>query len=197
MNKALLSALFVFTFSGANAAIIDFESGLDPLFSYDRIAYSPEVRESGSGYDSMTIYTGSVNQVFNPYEETPSTFTWAGAGTFTLNSFAIAGAWGSQTLKIEGLFDNAVINTANFAINNLNVDIFSPNWTGIDAFRIWTGGDYAAYPGLDGLGQHWVLDNININAEISEVPLPAAAFLFAPALLGFMGLRRMAKVAIA
>jgi len=30
---------------------------------------------------------------------------------------------------------------------------------------------------------------------ISEVPVPAAAFLFAPALLGFMGLRRKAKKA--
>ena len=31
-------------------------------------------------------------------------------------------------------------------------------------------------------------------SEISEVPIPAAAFMFAPALLGFMGLRRRAKV---
>lgn len=29
--------------------------------------------------------------------------------------------------------------------------------------------------------------------EVSEVPVPAAAFLFAPALLGFMGFRRKAK----
>tara|TARA_R110001583_G_scaffold171120_4_gene324642 strand:- start:4612 stop:5232 length:621 start_codon:yes stop_codon:yes gene_type:complete len=32
-----------------------------------------------------------------------------------------------------------------------------------------------------------------ITASVSEVPIPAAAFLFAPALLGFMGLRRKAK----
>jgi hypothetical protein len=31
----------------------------------------------------------------------------------------------------------------------------------------------------------------------SPVPLPAAAFLFAPALLGFMGLRRKAKNSVA
>ncbi|HIC48071.1 MAG TPA: hypothetical protein EYM37_01775 [Methylophaga aminisulfidivorans] len=32
-------------------------------------------------------------------------------------------------------------------------------------------------------------------APVSEVPIPAAAFMFAPALLGFMGLRRKAKQA--
>lgn len=32
---------------------------------------------------------------------------------------------------------------------------------------------------------------------VSEVPIPAAAFMFAPALLGFMGLRRRAKVTVA
>lgn len=34
-------------------------------------------------------------------------------------------------------------------------------------------------------------------APIGEVPIPAAAFLFAPALIGFMGLRRKAKNTIA
>lgn len=33
--------------------------------------------------------------------------------------------------------------------------------------------------------------------EVSAVPLPAAAFMFAPALLGFMGLRRKAKNSVA
>lgn len=35
------------------------------------------------------------------------------------------------------------------------------------------------------------------NSGISEVPVPAAAFLFGPALLGFMGLRRKAKNKVA
>lgn len=32
-------------------------------------------------------------------------------------------------------------------------------------------------------------------AEVSQVPIPAAAFMFAPALLGFLGLRRRSKQA--
>lgn len=43
---------------------------------------------------------------------------------------------------------------------------------------------------------HWAIDNVTIsNDSVSAVPLPAAAFLFGPALLGFMGFRRKAKVA--
>lgn len=37
----------------------------------------------------------------------------------------------------------------------------------------------------------------NFQYSVSAVPVPAAAFLFAPALLGFMGLRRKAKNTIA
>lgn len=39
-------------------------------------------------------------------------------------------------------------------------------------------------------------DNVGImldNVSVSAVPIPAAAFMFAPALLGFLGLRRRAK----
>jgi hypothetical protein len=43
-----------------------------------------------------------------------------------------------------------------------------------------------------GDNQGVVLDDISV---VSAVPVPAAAFLFAPALLGFMGLRRKATKA--
>ena len=41
-------------------------------------------------------------------------------------------------------------------------------------------------------------DNIGgMSLNVSAVPIPAAAFLFAPALLGFMGLRRRAQKTVA
>ncbi|MDB2705433.1 hypothetical protein N9Y67_02705 [Pseudomonadota bacterium] len=47
----------------------------------------------------------------------------------------------------------------------------------------------------DGFG----MDNVSYTpiSAVSAVPIPAAAFLFGPALLGFMGLRRKAKNSIA
>jgi hypothetical protein len=37
--------------------------------------------------------------------------------------------------------------------------------------------------------------NVTLSDSPSEVPIPAAAFMFAPALLGFLGLRRKSKLA--
>lgn len=39
--------------------------------------------------------------------------------------------------------------------------------------------------------------DLRLDSGISEVPVPAALWLFAPALLGFLGLRRKAKTAVA
>ena len=39
--------------------------------------------------------------------------------------------------------------------------------------------------------------DLRLDSGISEVPVPAALWLFAPALLGFLGLRRKAKLATA
>ena len=39
--------------------------------------------------------------------------------------------------------------------------------------------------------------NLRINTSVNAVPIPAAAFMFVPALLGFMGLRRKAKNSVA
>jgi len=72
-----------------------------------------------------------------------------------------------------------------------------------------SGNNFAAYlfENLDGIGTG-TFDTVGVTGQgishislyttgVSEVPLPAAAFLFAPALLGFMGLRRKANKIIA
>lgn len=59
---------------------------------------------------------------------------------------------------------------------------------------------YAAQLGLIdelrlGFGNYFLVDNLSLNgvSGVSNVPLPAALFMFAPALLGFMGFRRRFK----
>jgi hypothetical protein len=52
-------------------------------------------------------------------------------------------------------------------------------------------GDKLSFANLGGDNAGMMLDNVSVSA----VPVPAAAFLFAPALLGFMGLRRKAAKA--
>jgi hypothetical protein len=41
----------------------------------------------------------------------------------------------------------------------------------------------------------WLVGDTKAYATPSEFPVPAAAFLFAPALLGFLGLRRKTRQA--
>ena len=44
----------------------------------------------------------------------------------------------------------------------------------------------------------WFIDDVSVGlSDVSQVPVPAALFMFAPALLGFMGLRRKAKNSVA
>ena len=182
--------VFVLMFAGAaNATVVDFESGLDPLFTYSSDVMTGPTNLAGTGYHTLRAFTGSSNVAFNGSAASPSTFTWAGVGsTFDLNSFVIAGAWGSQTLTIEGLLNGASIFSSSLAVTTDAVSVFSPSWSGIDAFRIAIGTDYIADPNLigSGGGQHWALDNITVSA----VPVPAAAWLFGSALLGFFGFSR-------
>jgi len=49
-----------------------------------------------------------------------------------------------------------------------------------------------------GLSDNYVvLDDLTFGSSVGEVPVPAALLMFAPALLGFMGLRRKAKNSVA
>lgn len=169
MKRLLASVLLSLSISGAaNAVVIDFESGFDPLFTYDGIEYGAGAPVPGTGYRAVLEHTNSGTLLYNPSEVSPSVFTWASNGTFELNSFVIAGAWGSQTLTIEGLIGNTVLYSSQLAVDNFGVDIFSPEWRGLTSFRIITGNDFALTPDLGGSGQHWALDNLTINAEVPE-----------------------------
>jgi hypothetical protein len=90
-------------------------------------------------------------------------------------------------------FTNDVTNPDNFFKNislpnsgSLQTYTFLNTWTG-NLFGIGAAGAF-----LDSG------DNFKIHSlEVAAVPLPAAAFLFAPALLGFIGLRRKAQKTVA
>jgi hypothetical protein len=95
------------------------------------------------------------------------------------NTNGISVLWNSTVISVP-----AIITGAGSASNV---------WTNYVFTVIGTGSDDLAFTAQgisDSLGGG--IDNISVSA----VPLPAAAFLFAPALLGFMGLRRKAKNAV-
>jgi len=128
------------------------------------------------------------------------------AGTYNVTPFAGTftswNAWGPTS----GC-DNTGANCSRGWINNYSID--TPE---LGTFLVSDGGRYAT-PELalmNALSTTFTLlsdatvkffisdtpytDNVGgMSLNVSQVPIPAAAFLFAPALLGFLGLRRKAK----
>ncbi|KAJ0338063.1 hypothetical protein COL154_014275, partial [Colletotrichum chrysophilum] len=94
----------------------------------------------------------------------------------------------ASTNPIEVYWNNTLLDSITGVGSNVNNWIlysFVVNGTGQDMLK------FAAAGTSDSFGGN--LDAISVSA----VPLPAAALLFAPALLGFMGLRRKAKTMMA
>ena len=169
-------------------------SSLNPAFRYSDVntLNGTLSQYSNSGYAKVAATTTDY-VAYNPNGNSPSTFTQASAGTFDLNDFVIAGAWGSQPLTITGHNGTSLVGSALHAVTTAAASTFTANWSALTHFIIATGTDFFDDPLLNGIGQHWALNDIRVNESMSAVPLPAAAFLFGPVLLGFMGFRRKAK----
>lgn len=194
MNKRILSmllsslVLIATTSLQANATAINFNAGLNPFFTYTAVGTTGNVL-AGSGYNRMMTFTGNNRNAFNPSAQSPSTFTEAGAGTFDLTSLLIDGAWGTQTLTVEGLSAGTMLFSQAVAITP-NPTLVMLNWSGINQMIIVTGNDYVHDSSTGGgRGEHWVLGNVVIN-ENAAVPEPATMSIFGLGLLGVVMTRR-------
>ena len=194
----VIASAFVLTMpSLAQATVISFENGADPTFTYSGVDFlDGTTLPVNSGYFNVAQATGTNMVAFNPNEASPSSFLLAGAptSTFTLNSFVIAGAWGSQTLSVQGFNDGGLLYSSAVSVTNL-AQTFSPGWAGIDELRISVGPSYVNF-GLGGSGQHWALDNLTIDQSAAPVPEPEtyAMMLAGLGLLGAAARRRKQKL---
>jgi hypothetical protein len=105
------------------------------------------------------------------------------AGTYQV-SFALSGN------QRGGSDDITVQFGAGSLISNLIID-WDAAWTTYSFVISLLEGDKLSFANLGGDNVGVLLDDVSVSA----VPVPAAAFLFAPALVGFMSLRRKAKKA--
>jgi hypothetical protein len=201
MKKTLSATVFALAISSAPSysAVISMGPSGNPAFATSSNIYFLTPSSSsynGSGYESVANATSSNYVAYNANGAALSTFTWANPGTFDLNNFSIAGAWGTQTLTISGFNGASLVNSSNLFVSP-TASLFTANWTNLTSFTIATGNDHIDTGVGNGSGKHWALNDITVNSSPSAVPVPAAALLFGPALLGFMGLRRKAKKAVA
>lgn len=170
--------------SFASATVIDFNGGLDPFFTYNSISTIGLV-QANSGYDNMFSLNGGGQSAFNPFAASFASFTKASAGTFTLNSLLVDGAWGSQTLTFVGLASGSTLYSTTFGVNT-NPALLQLNWSGINELRVLTGNDFVHNNNLSGNGQHWVIDNITVN----QVPEPAPLALLGLGMVGLLASRK-------
>lgn len=198
VNAAMCGAITMAMQGIAQATVITFEGGADPAFTYSQVQFERGdfvLFPAESGYKTVANATGGPWQAFNPSAASPSSFFIAGPAstTFTLNSFVIAGAWGNQTLTIEGLNNGSLLFSRALAVTNLIATTFTPNWTGIDELRISTGTDFVpTLPPFLLSNQHWALDNLTINEAVPE-PETYAMMLAGLGLLGVAARRRKQK----
>ena len=206
--KTFLAILLLASASISNASTLffeDFESGLsqwddtyhglnaqtvtDPLNSNNQVLNFKN-RQSGGDLFSSNAFTSTTNNSYILSFDYLGTCTTNNCGGFigiSANTTAGSHSWLGGTgngypdlLPDTGMWEHVSISfTSSFAIHLMLEDFVSSNNIAGDAY----------------------FDNILLTdangPTLSSIPVPAAVFLFAPALIGFMGLRRKVQTTIA
>lgn len=97
------------------------------------------------------------------------------------NSAFFDSQWQSYSISFDTTWDDATA-AANGWVQEATSSSFSELWNDVYTTEVRILGRGGMVAGID-----------NYNASLSAVPVPAAVFMFAPALLGFLGLRRKVK----
>jgi len=183
--KKIITALFValsFFNAGVNAAIID-----------------------NGDFETGTLDAWSCTDASFCFVETPA----AHSGIYFFQGFANDGvATLSQSFATDiGTSYDLEFWSKTSQLSSSNILRFDINGSGpisVAATTDWLLSQYAfeaqsALTTLNFLFQTdfasgvWKIDDVAVSSGVSAVPIPAAAFLFVPALLGFFGLRRQAN----
>lgn len=192
MKKILIVLFCVFNIGNVSAQTINFED-----LAGDFVTPVPD-GYNGLNWNSSNLtgiadinpflvpgvdYTGLQNNaLFNAFGYVAPNTTVINAvnGTFDfLSGIWSAGLTGKADIQFEGYTNNQLVYSS--SVYNLNGNSVAPillNWYGIDSLSILSSADV------------WIADSFEVNINPSAVPVPAAAWLFGSALLGFAGLRR-------
>lgn len=199
MKKAFYSIVFCSALFGMNAAQaseveIDFDS--DPSFHFG--IGSPYQQEGFQITNSQDNYNGLLFWGTEPYNADPDgntlshnyggttmTLTKIGGGLFDFISIDLADVFNKGSggdVQFDFLFGDSSTTQATVALDNLvGLQRFTFNLLGLSQVS-WTP--------LTTEGQWLQLDHIIVDSSVSQVPLPAAIWLFGSALLGLLGFNR-------
>lgn len=190
MRKKLLAGLAagvaMLGLSGvANANVITFDD-YSPL---NNQAINPLITH---GFEFLGTFPGVFNEDAGAYNGTPQlifafwdipvlTFSKAGGGSFTLNSFELGLSWYHPVTSVNATITSTLLDGSALSIDvNLN-DTFQTINIGLNDVRsvsIYSNG-YQAY---------FAMDNLDVNAG-DPVPEPATMLLFGTGIAGLVGSR--------
>jgi hypothetical protein len=199
MKKAFYSIVFCSALLGVNAAQaseveIDFDS--DPSFHFG--IGSPYQQEGFQITNSQDNYNGLLFWGTEPYNADPDgntlshnyggttmTLTKIGGGLFEFNTIDLADVFNNGSggdVQFDFLFGNSSTSQTTVTLDNLvGLQRFTFNLLGLSQVS-WTP--------LTTEGQWLQLDHIIVDASVSQVPIPAALWLFGSGLLGLLGFNR-------
>jgi len=186
--NSFFTAVLLFVIAGtASATLITFQES--PQVSGATPPTNGDIISNGFLFDSSTDHTHFVNNfgggdsgsTFFGSDDfagvSTTTMTQVGGDAFNLLNLDL-GNWfeKSSVLQITGYFSGGGSISTDIALGNFTTYVL--NWNNINSL---------VFDSLSGAGdQYWGVDNINVSA----VPVPAAAWLFGSALLGFFGFSR-------
>tara|TARA_R110002111_G_scaffold221901_1_gene284095 strand:+ start:549 stop:1142 length:594 start_codon:yes stop_codon:yes gene_type:complete len=197
MKKLFAAAAFAFSLP-IHAAVVDFEDL--GVASGGQLNPADNAVITSGGFDFVNGPTSAISDMHFPndgFAGIGSTtelvthgdllMTKNGGGTFSLNSFD----FGSWLLEVPSFTVNGLLSGGGMVSQSFNLDgdettfetfFLNPSFTNLVSAN-W----------LMSSGNQKTFNIDNIKADINAVPLPAAVWLFGPALLGFLGLRRKQK----
>ena len=181
MKKYLLAALFLVS-ANANAALITnggFEDvGIAPWSCSGGGLCSAQSGTVHSGSQALRAYSNFTASMIH------QTFATTAGVTYDLEFWSKASnihAGNILSYAIDGTSATTVTTTTDWLLTQLSF---------VATSSVATLGFF--YETDIGSGS-WFIDDVAEASAVSAVPVPAALFMFAPALLGFLGLRRKAR----
>jgi hypothetical protein len=186
MKNLFIAGALLMSSSILNAAVIDFNAPLpsstDPEgYTEQGVTFSSSggfFRMGGAPNGTQSIVLSGDGEFMRADLSSTTSFISVDLGDFNADADRL----------FLSVFDNT-----DTLLGSITEDIAS-NFTGMKTLSLaFANIAYATFGSTGEIGSGGVFaDNFTFKSSVSEVPVPAAAFLFAPALLGFLGLRRKA-----
>ncbi len=184
MKKSVILAIAVTSWFSwnANATLITFDDLSDGAIAngyaglnWNNFYVVNSTEEPSSGYAAGTVSPNNV--AYNAYANEAI----ISDGSFTLNSAYLTGAWNDGLqVEVKGYNGPTLLYDNTYTLSSTTPTLINFNYVGIDSVTFDSFGG-TPNPNYNGVGEHFAMDNMTINAD--NVPVPEPTTMLAGALM--------------